>query len=986
MISWFKKRFNTPVEERNYGPLYAGLSLLLFLGTLWAVYDEVEVRRPWKDYQKEFRELRVRVLQQRGREVLRKMNREDLSGINRELSAVNREITSGDAARAKEQIDDLALRIRALSQERANIKSEADNRNYLFEHSRREGHTEDAEDYRRERTEMEEAMAALDVTIDSLEHARAKLQTEEIDPLIARRKDLEARKDSLYGTVEDLKTAILETRAMPIDIRQVMLNDFERSNFGRLQMRADRCQTCHLGIGDPVLADTTIFTQVGPGKVFRTEKAAERARKIFGPHPNPEMLARHPVEKFGCTSCHGGQSMAVDDVEHAHGLQAHWERPLLTGAYVQASCRKCHAGNYNFSTMKQVADGRKLFIDFGCFGCHDGPSIPDWKQYKVGPSLRNIAHKVSPAWAFNWVMRPEAWNEHTRMPNFKFTPDQAEAVVAYLFSVSRDSEFQPASSVPAGDPQRGAMVIHQVGCLACHTIDEFEARGAFKFTPASEGSMLWPNSAQHGNRVGEGNNFGPDLNRIGSKVSREWLYDWVRNPEHYFPGSRMPNLRLSSQEAADVTAYLTTRRSPDASPEPSLSHMNDPQWIEKGGALIREYGCFGCHDIEGMEGESKVSVSLADFGTKTAADLYFGYLGENQLHSVRAHFTNAGYPLGSTYEYLDNGEDWFTWTALKMKNPRVFATDAIPQKMPVFNMTDEEAYALTIALRSYTKTYIPAAYTDPWGELQPAVDDGRFLVHWNNCVGCHRIEEHGGYVLDILRKQKDLQGDDILPYGPPSLNTLGAKLQEPWFHGFVNDPSSRPVRAWLDIRMPTYGFSARDISRIDKYFLGLEGETLQFTDYSFFPATTMSIEAGRQLFEKLKCQQCHSVGSSPANGGDAAVPAPNLALAGNRIKPEWIVRWVSDPQAVVPGTKMPNFFGSLDAPVPADPDILGGDRTAQLIALRDYVWRLGGAKGLGTADTSAVPAAPPAAENGTGPVARNASATPRTPHHELSLR
>jgi len=293
-----------------------------------------------------------------------------------------------------------------------------------------------------------------------------------------------------------------------------------------------------------------------------------------------------------------------------------------------------------------------------------------------------------------------------------------------------------------------------------------------------------------------------------------------------------------------------------------------------------------------------------------------------------------------------------------MKNPRVFATDAIAQKMPVFNMTDEEAYALTIALRSYTKTYIPASYKNPMGNFQPAVDDGRFLTHWNNCVGCHRIEGHGGLVLDLLRAQLGLKGDDINPYGPPNLNTAGAKIQEPWFYGFLRDPSSSPVRTWLKIRMPTYAFTPEQISRLDRYFLGLEKQTLGFTDYSAYPATQASYEAGRQLFEKLKCQQCHPVGASPAIGGATAVPAPNLMLAGGTLKPEWIARWIIDPQAVAPGTKMPNFFGSLDAPAAADPTVLGGDWKAQVNALRDYVWRLGGSKGgiVGGSDSAAAPA------------------------------
>ena len=36
--------------------------------------------------------------------------------------------------------------------------------------------------------------------------------------------------------------------------------------------------------------------------------------------------------------------------------------------------------------------------------------------------------------------------------------------------------------------------------------------------------------------------------------------------------------------------------------------------------------------------------------------------------------------------------------------------------------------------------------------------------------------------------------------------------------------------------------------------------------------------------------------------------APNLSLAKDRLRPEWIVDWLRDPQNEMPGTKMPSFF------------------------------------------------------------------------------
>jgi cytochrome c1 len=1014
MFGWFRKRFKTPIEERNYGVLYATLSLLLFIGTLWAVQNEVAGRRPWKDYQEQFKNLKVRVLNKMGRDASSKYNKDQFRAIRDTIRTLNHELHEGEAATALHRIDKINEEIRDVSQARANLKSKADNRNYLYEHSKREGHLDDAAGYHKERTDLEAQMAELDTKIAGLEAERAKLRAEKVGPLLDRKKELEGKRDSIFGPIADIKKKLDETRGMPIKIRQVMLPAFEKTNFGPLQMRADRCQSCHLGIGDPVFADTTIFTKVGKGEVFRDKEMAAKYRKVYGPHPQSELLKTHNIERFGCTPCHGGQAMSVDDVEHAHGMEAHWERPLLKGKFVEGACRKCHEGTYDFGTMEKVSEGRKLFVDFGCFGCHEGPMAPDFKEYKVGPSLHNVSKKVTPAWAFNWIRNPQKWNEHTRMPNFKFSAEETEQVVAFLWSQSKESSYAPvSSSVPSGDPARGLQTMREVGCIACHTVDKYEARGKYKFVASDtsthavassdhgkggggdQSTTFWPNAQRTGNRVAEGNNFGPDLNKIGSKVTNAWIYDWVRNPKHYNPKSRMPSLRLTDGEAADVTAYLASRRDPSPEATPTLSHLNDAAWVKKGEKLVRDYGCFGCHQINGMEDEGKVSVPLTDFGSKTASDLYFGFRGELELKGVREHFRKAGFPLGEIYSHLHNGEDWFVWTVLKLKNPRIFASDVILQKMPVFNMTDEEAYAMTIALRSYTKAYVPPQFTAALGaQRQAMVDDGRFLVHWNNCVGCHRVEGNGGLVLDILREETGKKGDDINPYGPPNLNTVGAKIQEPWFYGFVSNPASRPVRTWLKIRMPSYNFSPQVISRLSKYFLGLEDESLGFTDYSFHPATQSSYDAGRLMWEKLKCAQCHAAGSAPAVGGETAVPAPNLALAGDRIKPDWIVRWLRDPQRVAPGTKMPNFFGTWDEPVAADPNILGGDAKAQMEALRDYVWRIGGPKsmsneaasaGVQASVTTPAPAAvaPAAAQSDT---AKSASRATNGASKKLSMR
>lgn len=83
------------------------------------------------------------------------------------------------------------------------------------------------------------------------------------------------------------------------------------------------------------------------------------------------------------------------------------------------------------------------------------------------------------------------------------------------------------------------------------------------------------------------------------------------------------------------------------------------------------------------------------------------------------------------------------------------------------------------------------------------------------------------------------------------------------------------------------------------------------------PAVTGTAARGRQLFEQMTCINCHAV--EPDNL--AITSGPNLThlesrrLIGSGIvanTPENLRRWLTDPQQVKPGVKMPNFKLSRD--------------------------------------------------------------------------
>ena len=197
--------------------------------------------------------------------------------------------------------------------------------------------------------------------------------------------------------------------------------------------RVDRCQTCHLAINRP---------------------GFEKEAHPFKTHPRREVLladSAHPPDKFGCTSCHEGQGVAVNSVKQAHGEVHLWEFPLLRGSKVQSSCTSCHLDVQKFAEdAPLLAEGQRLFEQVGCTGCHlvkGYENIP-----KIAPSLKKISAKVDPGWMVRWIENPHKFRPRTRMPNFDLKQDDAVAIAAYIWSQSKEEgdKWTQEHPLPAG--------------------------------------------------------------------------------------------------------------------------------------------------------------------------------------------------------------------------------------------------------------------------------------------------------------------------------------------------------------------------------------------------------------------------------------------------------------------------------------------------------------------------------------------------------
>ena len=175
--------------------------------------------------------------------------------------------------------------------------------------------------------------------------------------------------------------------------------------------------------------------------------------------------------------------------------------------------------------------------------------------------------------------------------------------------------------------------------------------------------------------------------------------------------------------------------------------------------------------------------------------------------------------------------------------------------------------------------------------LTDQVVAGKMIWEDNNCMGCHTILGEGAYYAPELTKVYDRRGPV-------------------WLRTFLKDPQAMyPGQR----KMVQYDFSDEDIDALIAFF-----DWISKIDTNGFPrepdlkpagvvATAATSSAATtngppppETFTQV-CQSCHSLGGSGGNVG------PALDGVGQRYTSADLRTWLSNPQAVKPGTAMPNL-------------------------------------------------------------------------------
>ncbi len=1053
-----------PIVSRSTSAIMLISALLLTISLAWALWDEAFTQRPWKGIQKEFVARYTRYLNktkpEAGRTEKEIKESAEYQVLDEEAKAAHEQV--------RPEITDIDQRVGKIERQLTAVTDPFQNQrgrltviNYNIETAKgsaKEKYRREAQELKQDRVDVQmpaedgsDKTKTQEMNYEQLEKLYNDLRDEKAS-LLGRKAELLKNPSDLAKKRDDyLRHQLIGLGPSQIDGLINKMKAFDYSILGhQISIDAgrvvDRCEVCHLGIREPL--DIRAEDMVPEGS-----NQPDSLARAFISHPNRELLEIHKPERFGCSGCHWGNGRATTSEIKGHGRHRFWLWPLFEKENTEAGCQQCHARDRVTQGADTLNLGRDLFNERGCVGCHryegfdretdslaatrqlitqlDDQMIGNEKrirediersnqveddaeaqsllkhaeslrvsnsllaarkdqlnlqskylmqdQKKVGPNLKDVRLKLRKEWLPQWLRDPQGFRPGTKMPTFwrfskpdekrlvppdKDSEQQVRAISAYLW---QESFAGKVSEQQRGNAAKGKELFEMRGCLGCHSI-------------GTEGDKI-------------GGDFAANLQRVGEKANFDFIVRWIHNPRErwapYCPKEKrdltpedysrngkpyvydtelnsrcpndgtelqvqnmtvMPNFRLSDADARDIATYLFSLSSPPSYEDASF--MDDPNLKAEGHALIKQYGCAGCHEIKGFEEEQRIGKELTVEGATPIERLDFALLthdameGHDPLHLHGEHSEKRWYNHKGFFErklaqpsIYDLGKE---------KDPR----DKL--KMPEPYLTPEWRVALTTFLLGSVANEgnnVPVSFFyNPQDQRRQDVQNGWWVIKKYNCMGCHQLQVGERSTLMDVPFYQTPEGKDLLP---PRLTSEGARVDPAWLLRFLNDPSlseprnttvfgtrtnagvsSQPsptngatangqaqanqangrlkpqpgldrngVRPYLMARMPTFNFSPNELQILVRFFMALSGQQEPYIREPLQPLTEQEKLVARQMFTSgTPCLKCHITGE-PSH--DATAIAPNFILAPDRLKPDWTFRWLLDPAQISPGTAMP---------------------------------------------------------------------------------
>jgi mono/diheme cytochrome c family protein len=460
--------------------------------------------------------------------------------------------------------------------------------------------------------------------------------------------------------------------------------------------------------------------------------------------------------------------------------------------------------------------------------------------------------------------------------------------------------------------------------------------------------------------------YGPLLVASGSRLTEEWLAEWIANPASFRPDTRMPDLIDEStpagkQQAADLAAWLMSQKIGDVPPAP------DKALAQKGGEHFHRLGCAACHTLPGGSTDAG-RISLNDVGFKFQPGALAGFL--KKPDTWYAHIGMPDFAL-SDAESNEIAAYLLEATANSARNPSEF-----PKGDPAKGM--EVATALNCAAchagSGVPNTALPTTdtiFTKDWAaggcvsgksggkvpKLALSDAERESLIAFSKkgsapltrhvaaesttaqlqalrCTSCHAMDGTASLLDAVHSDTKGLiahiQGaNEKVDQSRPHLTFVGEMLHASYLENIITGTASPRPRPWLDMRMPAFHSRANSLATGLARLHGVEPGKPDA------PAPDAALaETGKKLAgtEGFGCNTCHGIGDVKATAA-FEVEGINFALSHERLRKEWFTRWMDNPASVTPGTKMPRYSEDGQSQRPE----LEGDALKQFDAIWNYL-------------------------------------------------
>jgi cytochrome c551/c552 len=891
-------------------------ALLLTLTLAWSLYDEAFGQRPWKGIQQQFVSRYTRYLKsikaQAGKTEAEVKESPEYQTLDGEAQAALEQVKP-QIAEIDHKVTQIQSELDAVTDPFQNQRGKLTVINYNVEISSggaKERYRRQAQAKRAELVEVD-----LPAADGSGKAPTQKMNYEQLEKLF---NDLRDEKARLLGQKADLLKVPTELGKKRDDYLKHYMTGLGPSQIDGLIRKmdqfdysilphqisvnefniVDRCEVCHVGIREPLDLRAEDLAPGGPGK------KPDSLARAFVSHPNREILQIHSPDRFGCASCHWGNGRATTSEVKGHGRHKFWLWPMFEKENTEAGCQQCHAKDRVTQGADTLNLGRDLFYQRGCMGCHRYEGF-DRETDALGSTRQSISQLEDQITANQKQIRlDEAPPEGT-------SDEDAQKMLA------QSEALKVTNSILAA------------------RIDQLNLQSKYLMQDQKK--------------------VGPNLKDVRLKLRKEWIPVWLKNPQGFRPGTKMPTFwRFASTD--DAGPHMR-----DADGEQQIQAIAAYLWQDSfegtiptqqrgdaghGKELFENRGCLACHSIG--DGDNKIGGTFAANLQKVGEKANFDYV-VRWIHNPRERF--APYCPKEKRDltpddYAKHNLPYVFDTELHSRCPNDGAELQVQNMtvMPNFRLSETDARDIATYLFSLSSPpgYESAAFMDS-PELR---EKGQALIKQYGCAGCHEIkgfeeEQRIGKELTVegatpierldfaLLTKKAEEGIDPLNLHGASETTSNAppKEEKPWYNhkGFfehkITEPSiydqGKEKDAKDRLRMPRPYLTPEWRNALTTFLLGsvgAEGANVpQSLFYSPQDSRRQDIQNGWWVIKKYNCMGCHQVQVGQRSvvmdlpfyqtpEGKDLLP-PRLTSEGARVDPSWLLRFLHDPS--LSGEKTP---------------------------------------------------------------------------------